>query len=78
MHDKFVLSAHTLMHTETQPYSGGVTGVDGRRTDDRTGWSASLQQFHTGFALYFQRRIAPVADFHLGINWRVELHIPVI
>lgn len=50
MNQKFVLPTHAFVHGKTNANGSGFTGVDGRRTGNRTGRSAALQEFNTGFS----------------------------
>ena len=45
MNEEFMLAAHTVMHGKLNGNGSGLAGVDGHRTGNRAGRSASLQEF---------------------------------
>lgn len=49
MNEEFMLAAHAVMHGKLNGNGSGLTGVDGRRTGNRTGRSAPLQEFKPRF-----------------------------
>ena len=45
MNEEFMLAAHAVMHGKLNGNGSGLAGVDGRRTGNRAGRSAPLQEF---------------------------------
>jgi hypothetical protein len=58
---KLVRAAHALVHGVSQAQLSFLTGLDARRTDERPGRSAALDQFNLRLAEDLQRLSADVA-----------------
>jgi hypothetical protein len=56
-----VRPAHALVHREIHAQCGRLTWLEGRRTDDRAGWSTALNQLDLWLAQDLQRLVPIVA-----------------
>jgi hypothetical protein len=65
------------MHDELELDRGFVSWLQGRLTDDRLGWSATIQRLHFG-GTEVQRLIAHVLHPEDGLDFMPVGNVPVI
>jgi len=73
-----VRTFHAGVHGELEDDGCFLTGLDGRRTDDREGRSAALHDFDLGLALKKQGLVADVFDPKDGLDRLVHLDVTVV
>ena len=60
MDAEVMLAAHVAVHHELQNQAGALAGLEGHRTDDRSGRSTSLYDFDVGLLAEDERLITNV------------------
>ncbi len=75
---KFMGTAHPLVHRVNQAHLSVLAGLNCRRTDDRAGRSAALNQLNLRLAQNLQRLLAGVAQLEGRLDGRFKFNVAVV